>query len=91
MVRSGNMNIYNYLYNISLLELIIEMEHQETKIEPGYLDFWIEVGGLDYSMRFEQYGLSFDFVDVGFRPKGLHIEYNRDAKEMELIWHVQKK
>ena len=72
------MNTCNYLYNISLLELFVEIEHHETEIEHGHFGFWIEVG-LDYSMRFDRYGHSFNFVHVKFWRKGIHIEYNKNA------------
>jgi len=83
------MDFCNYLHNVSSLVSFIEMGHYETKILPGYLDFWIEVGS-DCSMRFDQYGFSFDFVYVSFCFKEFCVEYYRDAEEMSVIWYLIK-
>jgi len=85
------MNLCNYLYNISLLELFVGMGHWETKIEHDYFNFWIQIGP-DYSMEFDKYGISYNFsfhsVFARFHPTGFDtFKYNRDMKEMKLIWY----
>ena len=85
------MNIYNYLYNISSLGLFIGMRNWKTNIEHSYFNFWIQIGP-DYSMGFDKYGISynfsFDYVFARFHPTGFDtIRYNRDMKEMKLIWN----
>jgi len=82
------MNPCNYLYNISLLELI---KTSKTRIEHGYFSFRIQ-GGPDYSIEFDKYVISYDFpfefVFTGFHPTGFDtIRYNRNMKEMKLIWY----
>ena len=88
------MNFYNYLYNISLLELFIEMGHWITKIEHSYFSFWLQVGP-DYSIGFDKYGISYDFsidfVFARYHPAGIDtIRYDRDMKEMRLFWYPIK-
>jgi len=87
------MNLCNYLYNISLLELFIEMGHWILSIKPVYFNFWIKVGP-DYSVCLDKYGKQrspFDLDFVEFGARALDIKYYKGAKEMKLIWHVQEK
>jgi len=84
------MNFYNYLYNISLLELFVGMRDWKTSIEHSYFSFWAQIG-TDYSIGFDKHGIShdfsFDFVFARYHPTGINtIRYNRDTKEMKLIW-----
>jgi len=80
------MNFYNYLYNISLLEIFIDMGRWLTSIKPGYFGFKIWVGG--YSINFDKHKLSFELDYGRFSPlRSDIIEYNRDAKEMKLNWN----
>ena len=88
------MNPCNYLYNSSLLGLFVGMGDWKTNIEHGYFSFWIQVGP-DYSIEFDKYGIShdfsFEFVFTRFHPTGFDtIRYNRNMKEMKLIWYPIK-
>jgi len=85
------MNLYNYLYNISLLGLLKTGKTRiepGIRIEPGYFSFWIE--GYDYSISFDQncQGCPIYFSFIRFRSTSFDIfRYNIDVKEMKLIWH----
>jgi len=84
------MNFCNYLYNISSLELFVEMGRYKTEISPErigpYFTLWIIVGALNYSIGFGRHG-SFYFDSIGFVPLvSAIIRYNRREKEMSLSW-----
>ncbi|MVT36294.1 MAG: hypothetical protein GPW18_05950 [Euryarchaeota archaeon] len=84
------MNLCNYLYNVSLLELFIEMGHWKIRIDNDYLSFWAQIGP-DYSIGFDKQGISHDFsfhfVFARYHPAVIDtIRYNRDMKKMKLIW-----
>jgi len=89
------MDFCNYLYNVSLLELFIEIGRQITRIKPGYFGFWILFGS-DYIMSFDKnrisHDFSFEYVFVKFPPTEFLqiIPYNRDMKEMKLLWYSKE-
>ena len=87
------MNLCNYLYNISSLELFDEMWYSTPFIKNSYFNLWFWIGP-GFSVRLDKHGKQrspFDLDFVEFRHRALYIEYDKSAKEMELIWHVQKK
>jgi hypothetical protein len=85
-----NMNIYNYLYNISLLEVFIAMERWELNIEQrvfGNFRIYCEV---DYSIHFDKrkHLLNFEYFRCWLTcPKEFYIEYSEFGKKFKLIWH----
>jgi len=83
------MNFHNYLYNISLLELI---KTNKTRIQPGirmefeYFDFWIN--GYDYSISFDQdcqeCPIYFSYIICWSLGSDI-FRYDINGKEMKLI------
>ena len=90
------MNFYNYLYNIFLLETLPIIGGWEPTPKPALLGirFWVGPGG---TMLIEKYrsqrGSPFILDSIKFWRTGAtyYIYYLKDAEEMKLFWHVQKK
>jgi hypothetical protein len=84
------MNFCNYLYNISLLEVFIAMEHMKLNIEQRVFGNFGIYCGVIYSIDFDKRKHLFNFEY--FRcwppgPKEFYIEYSEFGKKFKLIWH----
>jgi hypothetical protein len=93
------MNLYNYLYNISLLEFFTKRGYQIPYIKkPSYgVDafFWVGPGS---PILIDKGGKEkFKLERIEFKHTAHYFKYSRGygsyrfAKEMKLIWNVQKK
>jgi hypothetical protein len=88
------MNLYNYLYNISLLEFFTMRGYQTPYIKiPKYIDAWFWVGP-GFNVHIDKGGgQKFKLERIEFRHKAHYFEYSRGygsyrfAKEMKLIWN----
>ncbi|MVT36293.1 MAG: hypothetical protein GPW18_05945 [Euryarchaeota archaeon] len=88
------MNLYNYLYNISLLELFTLWKYQGSYIKKSYgVNAWFWVGP-GFTVLIDKGGKEkFKLELIEFKRKEHDFEYSRGygqvrfAKEMKIIWN----
>jgi len=84
------MDLYNYLYNVSLLEVFIATEDISLSIEKGVFGTFKIYSGVEYSIHFDEREnlLVFEYFRCWpSSPKEFYIEYSELGKKFKLIWH----
>jgi hypothetical protein len=87
------MDFCNYLYNSFSLGLFVGMRDWEIKITHSDFTLWIQFVpncSIGFDKNRISHDFSFEFVFVKFPPTVFLqiIPYNRDTKEMKLLWFL---